>query len=321
MEIKEELLFRFFDGTATARETDRIAAWLDADPEAHQKILNGAYDRYVTAIMSAPAEAPRMRLTAAATPRRPRLRRLLIRAGGMAAALLLGAGATYLPLSHRLDEWAAQTTTIEVPAGECMHLALADGSRICLNAGSRVVYPSIFSGRERRIQLSGEAMFDVSHDARRPFIVETFAGNVEVLGTRFNVIADEAEEAFSTALFQGHVCVTLPNGRERVEMSPNAMVNLRNGHLVLSNIRDMDSYRWPEGIISLSGLPFDQVLRKLERSYNVTIIRKRPDEPAIGYRNIKIRISDGIVHALDLLRNASDFSYVYDETDNVITIE
>ena len=78
-----------------------------------------------------------------------------------------------------------------------------------LNAQSRIVYPAIFPKGERRVQLSGEAIFNVAHNSECPFIVETFACDVEVLGTHFDVIANQAENRFSTALFSGRGAVRI----------------------------------------------------------------------------------------------------------------
>ena len=190
-----------------------------------------------------------------------------------------------------------------------------------LNSGSRIVYPSIFVGKERRIQLYGEAMFDVEPDTDRPFIVETFACDVKVLGTHFNVIADEAKNLFSTALFRGKVAVLSHLSDESVLMDENSVVNLKNGHLQIVPIEDPDEYRWPEGIITLNKMPFDQIVEKLEKYYDVKIVIKRPELPVIKYQSCKIRVSDGINHAMQLLQMASDFTYTYDEIENIIRIE
>lgn len=129
-------------------------------------------------------------------------------AGVAAAILLLGIAVDHVLLSQRMNRWLQQQTTVEVPAGQHIRLTLGDGSIVELNAQSRIVYPAIFPKGERRVQLSGEAIFNVAHNSECPFIVETFACDVEVLGTHFDVIANQAENRFSTALFSGRVAVT-----------------------------------------------------------------------------------------------------------------
>ena len=223
--------------------------------------------------------------------------------------------------THRVREWTNQITTIEAPSRKQIRVTLNDGSVIDLNSGSRIVYPSIFVGKERRIQLYGEAMFDVEPDTDRPFIVETFACDVKVLGTHFNVIADEANGLFSAALFRGKVAVLSHLSDELVLMDENSVVNLKNGHLQMVPIEDPDEYRWPEGIITLNRMSFDQIAEKLERYYNVKIVIERSELPVIKYQSCKIRVSDGINHAMQLLQMASDFSYTYDEIENIIRIK
>lgn len=100
--------------------------------------------------------------------------------------MLVGFAGSYAFFAFRLNGWAQQQTVIEAPAGQHVRISLNDGSEVDLNSGSRLIYPSIFSGKERRVKLVGEARFDVSHNEKQPFIVETFAYDVRVLGTDFN---------------------------------------------------------------------------------------------------------------------------------------
>ena len=145
--------------------------------------------------------------------------------------------------------------------------------------------------------------------------------DVKVLGTHFNVIADEANGLFSAALFRGKVAVLSHLSDELVLMDENSVVNLKNGHLQMVPIEDPDEYRWPEGIITLNRMSSDQIAEKLERYYNVKIVIERSELPVIKYQSCKIRVSDGINHAMQLLQMASDFTYTYDEIENIIRIK
>lgn len=314
--MTDAMLFRFFAGQTSHEETDMISSWLAEDPENHQKAFNEANDLYILSIMcESDARSSEHR-----EPRRIGWRAMARYAGGVAAALLIGFAANYLFFSHRVSQWSEQLTMIEAPAGQHVRVTLNDGSVIDLNAGSRMVYPSIFAGKERRVKLHGEAMFDVGHDDRQPFVVETFACDVQVLGTRFNVIADEAKNMFSTALLRGRVSVTDSRNGDRILMDENTVVTLENGRLRLREIINHDEYLWPEGIISVSGMPFDQLMAKLEKCYDVRIVIDRRELPVIRFQRCKIRISDGIDHAMKMLQSASDFRYTHDEVENTITI-
>ncbi len=316
VKITDAMLFRYFTGQMSNEETDALTAWYSEDPEEHQKIMDEAHALYIISTMSE------------SVPKDSGTRGRLIRvnwskavryASGVAAILLLGFFGNYYFFSQKLSSWATQATVIEAPLGQHLRLTLNDGTAVDLNSGSRLTYPSIFAGKERHVKLEGEAMFDVEHNAEQPFIVETFVCDVTVLGTRFNVVADEAAHEFSTALFEGRVSVVNTSTGQRVDLLPDSKVDLKNGRLQQAEI-DPDNYRWMEGVIALSGLSFEQVMRKLEKAYNVKFSIKRASYPIVKYKNIKVRVSDGIEHALNILQKASDFTYEYDETETVIII-
>ena len=314
-EITNAQLFRFCAGETTVKENDRIAAWLDENPEEHQQRLNDVHSMYLVSILCDESEAklPTRRSAWATSFRRY--------AAGIAAALLVGFAGSYAFFAFRLNGWAQQQTVIEAPAGQHVRISLNDGSEVDLNSGSRLIYPSIFSGKERRVKLVGEARFDVSHNEKQPFIVETFAYDVRVLGTDFNVIADEAKGRFSTALFEGRVSVRNHRTSEQVVMEPNTVVRLENGYLYVDELEKCDEYLWTEGILSFRNDSFDEVVEKLRKYYDVEIEIRCATLPKVAYGRLKIRISEGIEHALRVLQLASDFTYEYDHDRNRIIIQ
>ena len=171
------------------------------------------------------------------------------------------------------------------------------------------------------MKVSGEAMFDVEHDPAHPFVVETFACDVEVLGTKFDVTAEEREGLFSAALLRGSVKVTnrLTPGEQFV-LRPNEEVRLAGRRLSLKPIGSMDDYLWTEGMISIKGLSFGELMRKFEKSFGVKIQVDRARMPEVDYNHGKIRISDGVDSALRLLQMASDFTYTRSEDNGTIVI-
>lgn len=151
------MLFRFFAEQTTLEETDMISAWLNEDPEKNQKVLDKAYNLYVLGIMCAPN--PEAGINNSRSFLRFGWPKVLRYAGVAAAILLLGIAVDHVLLSQRMNRWLQQQTTVEVPAGQHIRLTLGDGSIVELNAQSRIVYPAIFPKGERRVQLSGEAIF------------------------------------------------------------------------------------------------------------------------------------------------------------------
>ena len=221
-----------------------------------------------------------------------------------------------------LERRTRDMMAITAPNGQSMSVTLSDGTTVWLNSGAKLEYPSIFSRKTRRVKISGEAMFEVEHDASRPFIVETFACDAEVLGTKFNVVADERHQRFSTALLQGRVQITnrLDPTQKDIILKPNDIANLSNGHLFIEPITDPEILCWTEGLINISGLPFDELMEKFERAFDVKIDISLEKLPNIRNVSGKIRVNDGIDKALHILQYTADFSYKKNSETNVVTI-
>ena len=204
-----------------------------------------------------------------------------------------------------------------------MQMTLADGTLVHLNAGTTLEYPVVFSHKDRRVKLTGEALFEVAHDAKHPFIVETFATNLQVLGTKFNVLADPNNEVFSTTLIEGKVKVTNRNDpAESIIMQPNDMVVLENGRLYKERVPDFADLCWTEGLIHLKKMPFDELMAIFERAFDVRIEIEREPLPQIDVMSGEVRISDGVDYALHVLQLvSSEFTYTRDEKTNVIVIK
>ena len=211
---------------------------------------------------------------------------------------------------------------ITAPNGQSTSVTLSDGTTVWLNSGAKLEYPSIFSRKTRRVKISGEAMFEVEHDASRPFIVETFACDAEVLGTKFNILADARTADFSAALLEGRLKISNRLvGGESFILSPNDQIDLVDGHLKLNRITDPDDFRRVDGLMNLNTLSFREVIRKFENYYGVRITIDNPEDmPELKYHG-KIRVSDGVDHALKLLQITNNFSYTRDDETNTIHIK
>lgn len=129
------------------------------------------------------------------------------------------------------------------------------------------------------MRLEGEAMFEVAHDASQPFVVETYACDVEVCGTRFNVTADKDVQEFSAALFEGSVACSEQN--ERRGNSDGAQHHRPSEKRTSSFERsgNQDNYLWTDGIISFSGDDFGQIIDKLRKYFDVEIEVQREELP------------------------------------------
>lgn len=240
---------------------------------------------------------------------------------GAAAAVVffvLGVWAAHIGSERALSE---ERLTVSVPCGQRMTLTLADGTAVDLNAGSRLTYPAVFRGKERKVELEGEALFRVAHDEKKPFTVSTFAADIKVLGTDFNVFSDEEAGEFSTTLLKGKVSVTSRiDPQQSIVMAPDQMVILNGGNLQMKETEASGSVLWTEGIIDIADVSFDALMRRMERAYGVDIVIMRQDMPEIDCTSGQLRISDGIDHAMRVLGLLADFSYSKDPRTGTIYI-
>ena len=310
MSMERELLYKFFEGTATATEQNTILEWVEAD-SANERELLSERRLYDALLLHAPDCKG-----VTATAKRPFARVLLRRVAALAAAACVG-GALVASLDKPQEQMSA---TITVPAGQHIEAVLPDGTHVCLNACSELRYPSSFSGRNRCVQLRGEAFFDVAHDSRHPFVVETYACDVEVLGTKFDVEARAEADRFTTSLVEGCVRITdKSDAGNRVELQPGHRAMRSGARLVVEPIPEHEGFQWREGLIAFRDAPFGELLDRFEKYYGVRIEMRRTETPGVRFTG-RIRISDGIDHALRVLQRSADFSYERNDAKGEIYI-
>lgn len=166
--------------------------------------------------------------------------------------------------------------TLKVPYGKQFSVVLADSSRVLLNAGSSLKYPKSFlAAGTRSVHLTGEAFFEVHKDTRRPFIVHSGALKVAVLGTRFNVQAYAEELATHVVLVEGAVALTAKeqDASDPVLLAPGEMGSYSKEGKVFSKkqVATPVYTSWMQGQLVFRDITFENMLKKLERHYNVKI--------------------------------------------------
>lgn len=319
--MNDEILYRYFNGELSEKETGLILEWLESDP-SHQQEFDAAHTLFNASVIN---DMRRRNMEFIPSRRNSRIRRVFRSVSRIAAAIVLIAGAAYagkiMEENATYRKLSSQMNVMEVPAGQRMAMTLQDGTVVHLNGGSRLEYPMMFSKDVREVRLSGEAYLEVSHDEKHPFVVKTFASEIEVLGTEFNVYADETENRFSTTLINGKVKVsTIGEYVEQVILGPDEKVRYIDNHLVVSAVNAEDAISWTEGYINLRDVGFQELMDRFENAYGVKIIVDREDMPEVGYVSGKIRVSEGIDFALHLLQEECDFSYEKNMKDNCIII-
>ena len=324
IKIDDTLLYRFVARETDEQENAAVNKW--AENKDNYDHLSKIYKVYMLsrfALNSKTAES--IREERAVKERQEMRRRIFLRTvGGVAAAVLLGVfflSGGYLMKRHDDRMIAKAENIVSVPAGNKMEITLSDGTKVLLSPCSELRYPVIFKGKERKVSLSGKAYFSVTHDERQPFVVSTFASDVVVLGTKFNVKADEERQAFSVALVEGSVkvCGHGENSKETL-MRPGETVVLKNGTLAFSETNVTSETCWTQGILNLNGMDFEELMREMEKVYDVRIRLECANIPVLRYTTGELRVSDGIDTALRHLQNFADFTYTKDYKTGVITI-
>lgn len=173
--------------------------------------------------------------------------------------------------------------TMTTPKGRQFHLQLPDGTRVWLNAASSIRYPTVFSGGERRVDIQGEAYFEVMANAPMPFRVN-IAGKaeVEVMGTHFNINAYENETGIYATLLEGSIAIRRSDGNDRpgnrVLLKPGSQAQLdlednkRADIGVVHNADIEHVMAWKNGLFDFNNQSLQEVMRQLERWYDIDVV-------------------------------------------------
>lgn len=318
--MDKELLYRFLEGKTSPEEDVTVCEWIDASTE-NRKEFEELDFMFTATLIHAPREKDSIRL------KRKNiftLRRVARWTAGAAAVVALAFVLDYFAPLGFPGRASTESYSIEVPQGERIKINLTDGTEVWLNGGTKLEYPAVFARNSRRVKVSGEALFEVAHDAKRPFSVETFACEITVLGTKFNVVADRSSDSFQTALLEGSLKVSTLEpeyaGRE-VLLRPGEVALYNKGMLSVMPIDNPNVFSWVDGIINIQGLSFEEIMARLEKTFDVKIIIDREIMPRMDFIGGEFRSSYGIENVLNTLQYGSDFRYDFDKENNVITIK
>ena len=163
---------------------------------------------------------------------------------------------------------------VSVNKGQRAGITLPDGTIVHLNSESKLSYTPDFNGKLREVVLEGEAFFEVTPNKEKPFIVKTSVFDVEVLGTSFNVSVYNDENIVETALMEGKVKLTMQGCPSKpVYLTPSQkFIYSRSDRQGTISIMEGDTeLAWKQGILAFSAEPLEEVFRKIERWYGVTM--------------------------------------------------
>jgi transmembrane sensor len=214
-------------------------------------------------------------------------------------------------LSYNIQKITLLNNSISIPRGGEYSVMLSDGTTVKLNSDSKLDFPTTF-GSERDVALTGEAFFDVAHDADHPFCVKIGIYTVQVLGTRFNVSAYPNENIVVT-LLKGKIKVSSPNAS--YILSPGMQFSTETGSV--KNIDPEISASWTRGAMEFDALPLPELMKKLSRWYNVDLQLSSKDMNDIKFTGIIFR-DKPLSFALDILHKVSEVNF--EKRGNVILV-
>lgn len=237
-----------------------------------------------------------------------------------AIALVLIASTIWVTLYLSGSNSEAIMNTLYVPSGQRAQITLQDGTEVWLNAHSTLKYPSRFSKKNRKVEITGEAFFDVAKDKHRPFIVSSHEVEMEVLGTQFNVYSYPDADYIQTELIEGSLRVYRKDDEnESITLKPNEQVVIRGDNMVVNDIINPDHILWKNGIYSFNNERLIVIIEKLQLYYDVKIVVEDPEIFDVRYTG-KFRQRDGIDEILRILQKIQSFKIKRDRENNLITL-
>lgn len=171
--------------------------------------------------------------------------------------------------------------TLEAPKGGQYQITLVDGTKIWLNAASVLKYPSQFAGKERKVELMGEAYFEVAKSKTKSFAVVSKQQEVQVLGTHFNINAYEDEASIKTTLIEGSVKITASSfsqireaamEMDEVILKPGQQSTVKDSRININEVDTEEAVAWKNGYFTFENDNLEMIMRKLERWYDVKVV-------------------------------------------------
>lgn len=236
-------------------------------------------------------------------------------------ALLISIGSTFFATKWHLQYKNIGYTTINVPVGQRASITLPDGSIVWINSNSSLSYPAAFKDNERKVQLIGEAYFEVAHQNNRPFIVNAPHFETKVLGTKFNICSYPNDSIAKADLIEGSVALYNNEATDAaIILKPGEQAIYNRNNLLQIDQSYFNANDKKSGIFRFDNSNMAEILRQLENYYNVSIVVNNPMILDYEYTGSFIQ-GDGVMHILKLLQKIKPFSIHLSEQDNVITID
>ncbi|MDD4589984.1 MAG: FecR domain-containing protein [Parabacteroides sp.] len=206
-----------------------------------------------------------------------------------------------------LKEESAPYNQLITPYGKRSVITFSDGTKAWVNAGSRLVYPAEFNKGKREIYVDGEIYIEVSEDKKRPFVIKTSQMDIEVLGTKFNVSAYEADKTNSVVLLSGSVSISSNSRNKNIILKPDQMYSGIEGSHTVENVDASVYILWTQGLYQFESEKLANIVTRLERYYGIRI-ECDPDISGLNCSG-KLDLKDDMNKLMDELSRALPMIY------------
>jgi len=206
-----------------------------------------------------------------------------------------------------LKEESAPYNQLITPYGKRSVITFSDGTKAWVNAGSRLVYPAEFNKGKREIYVDGEIYIEVSEDKKRPFVIKTSQMDIEVLGTKFNVSAYEADKTNSVVLLSGSVSISSNSRNKNIILKPDQMYSGIEGSHTVENVDASIYILWTQGLYQFESEKLTNIVTRLERYYGIRI-ECDPDISGLKCSG-KLDLKDDMNKLLEELSQALPITY------------
>ena len=304
--MEQDVLFKYFSGKASAKEKAAVSEWLQTDPAAQKEFEQAHFLFECTTVHLRRRQSAIVKIL-----------RTTMKVAAVIALFMIGVVTAEQITVNKISKTRMSVRTLP---GQRSTVTLSDGTIIELNSGTVLESPAVFNKKERKVLLNGEAMFHVAHDSQHPFIVSTFASDIKVVGTVFNVKAQEEDQIFTTILKEGCVVIKDKQENEIFTMHPNEVVSLIDGQMRKTMHNDPSDLCWLNGLVNLKANDFNELMNRIANAFGVELIMKNQNTPSVDGLNGEIRISDGIDHAMKALQHVINFDYTLNNNNKIITI-
>lgn len=344
-----EIIVRYLDSTVTKKDSDLLEEWLNKNSE-NRRILHSVdqiwkatseksqenflkelnlekdWDRIYERIELKNSESEQDRINKF---RRLRKRQQIMSNLFKIAALFLVAFLSvfltlrYAPVNET-PVYEPVFQEISTKAGERANVDLGDGTKVFLNADSKITVPDSFSPHQRVVRLNGQAFFDVKPDINRPFYIETKNAVIEVVGTSFDVKSYEEDQSVRVVVQEGTVELKkADDDDEKIIIKQGNLGNLHQfaGRLTLETVVDLNIYTgWRDGRLIFQNTPFREVLSHIKRWYDVDVDLELADESLLEKEFTADLKTRSIADVFDVISISMNIEYEINEEKDRITV-